>query len=120
MNYMEIENFKSLLLKMVKQGCEVKSHTFGVEGRAVGVGFKPYWTNPGDSKIDKIEFNVLDKRGRIMPFYLNNVIGCDIIPKDDENVDQSKKLLFDLHIFSPSKAREKEPYDKIAVEIYMK
>jgi hypothetical protein len=78
MNYKEIESFKSILLQMVKQGCSIKNDDFSVDGRVAGVGFKPYWTYPTDSKINKLEFNILDNRGRIAPFYLYNIIGCDV------------------------------------------
>jgi hypothetical protein len=119
MNYKEIESFKSILLQMVKQGCSIKNDDFSVDGRVAGVGFKPYWTYPTDSKINKLEFNILDNRGRIAPFYLYNIIGCDVTAQDGVSLDKSKNLKLDIHVFSPSKVRDSEPYDKISIQINM-
>lgn len=119
MNYKEIESFKSSLLQMVKQGCRIKNDVFNVDGRIVAVGFKPYWTNPEDSKIDKVEFNILDDYGRVFPFYLYHVVGWDIAPRDDTTLDKSKNLDLNIHVFSPKKVRDSEPFDKISIQLYM-
>lgn len=118
MNYREIENLKSLLLQMAKQGYRLRNDTFGIDGKIVGLGFKPYWTNPADSKIHKLEFNVSDNYGKVIPFYFYNVVGFNITAKDGARLDKSKDLSFEIQVFTPDKTREKEPYDKVSVQIY--
>jgi len=68
MNYQEIEKLKAVLTKMMKKGCMLMIPAYGAEGRIVSIGFRPYWTNPGDSKIEKLEINFVDNRGRVVPF----------------------------------------------------
>jgi len=41
---------KAVLTKMMKKGCMLMIPAYGAEGRIVSIGFRPYWTNPGDSK----------------------------------------------------------------------
>lgn len=117
MNYKEIESFKYSLLNLVRKGCQVHIPEYGVRGRIIGVGFKPYWTNPVDSKIEKLEFNILDNHGRLIPFNFFNVIGYNIVSYDGRGIDEADNLSIDIHVYSPNKANEKEPGDKVRVDI---
>ena len=117
MNHKEIESLKATLARLVGHGCKMKNDVYGVNGRVVGVGFRPFWTNPADSKIEKLEFNFVDANGRVRPFYLYNVIGYDIVSYDADRLDNSRNISFDIHVYSPNKGRDEEPYDKIRIDI---
>lgn len=112
----EIEKLKSKLMQLTKSGCKIKNDTYGIDGRIIGIGFKPLWANASDSKIDKVEFEFVDSAGRIRPFFLYNIVGFEVVSSDGERDEDSKNVNFDIHIFSPSKARTEEPYDKIRIE----
>lgn len=118
MNYREIEEFKSTLMQILKKGCRVKIDTYGIDGKIIGVGFKPYWTNPADSKIDKVEFDILCDNGKIMPFYLQNVIGSHIKAQDGKDLGISRNLCLEIYTYSLSRASDSEPYDKLSLLIY--
>ncbi|MCX7923485.1 MAG: hypothetical protein N3B21_15970 [Clostridia bacterium] len=117
MNRKQIETLKSTLSRLAMQGCKIQSSTYGIAGRLVGIGFKPYWTNPADSKIEKLELNFIDEHGRIRPFYLYNIVGYDIVSYDGRDILNSKNISLDIRVFSPNKSIDKEPYDKISLEI---
>lgn len=117
MNHKDIESLKFTLTNLVRQGCKLTCEAYGVDGRVVGVGFRPFWTNPVDSKIEKLEFNFIDNYGRIMPFYLYNVIGYDVVSRDGPRLDNPKNISLDMHVFSPNKQRDANPHDKIRINI---
>ncbi|HEX9062140.1 MAG TPA: hypothetical protein VF941_18335 [Clostridia bacterium] len=116
MNVNEIEILKGALSQMVMKGCTVKNDTYKVEGKVVGIGFKPYWSNPYDSKIEKLELNILNRYGRIIPFVFNNIIGYDILSHDGASINDSKNISLDIHVFS-NRRDLNEPYEKIKVDI---
>lgn len=117
MNYTEIERLKLTLTSLVRQGCRVKVPAYGVEGRVIGVGFKPYWTNNIDSKIDKLEFNIMDNYGRVFPFNFNYVTGYDVITKDANRFEDSKNVSMDIVVYSPNKSRDENFSEKVRLEI---
>ncbi|MGI6705016.1 MAG: hypothetical protein ACOX6S_01720 [Clostridia bacterium] len=114
---MKIEAFKFTLAEMVRQGCRIRIADQNITGRIVGIGFKPFWTGPADSKIARLDFNYLDDRGRLHTYRFHDIIGYDVISNEDTNKKDSETTLFDLYVFSPSKANTAEPYDKIRLEL---
>jgi hypothetical protein len=119
MNYIDIERLKYALANLVRQGCRIKIPNYGIDGKVVGVGFKPYWTNPYDSKIDKLEFNILDNYGQIFPFYFNYITGYDVLSHDGREFEDSKNINIDIFMYSPNKARARneESSEKVHIEI---
>lgn len=117
MNYKEIEELKSALTNMMKKGSTLRVPAYGASGKVVGIGFKPYWTNPGDSKIEKLEINFMDASGRVIPFNFFNIIGYEVISRDGKDINETDNVSLDIHVYSPLKSRGAEPYDKIRIEI---
>ena len=117
MNYNEIESLKYVLTNLAKKGCVLRIPAYGVEGRVVGIGFKPYWTDRIDSKIDKLEFNLLDSLGRVVPFSFHYVTGYDIISQDDKRFENSESIALDIYVYSPNKSRDKEPSEKVRMHM---
>jgi len=122
LNLQEIEKLKSILTQFVMQGCHMQcipnqNASLSATGRVVGVGFRPLWSSPIDSKIEKIELNYIDQRGALQPYSLYNVIGYDIVSYDGENIENSDNISFDMHVYSPLKATSTEPYDKVRLTI---
>ncbi len=116
-NRNEIGNLKSAITNLAMGGCKLRIDSMGLEGKILGVGFKPFWTNPLDSKIEKIEFNFMDNRGKVVPFYLYNIVGYDVVSFDGQRLDNSKNVALDIHVFSAAKSGGEEPYDKVRLEI---
>lgn len=123
MNLQEIEKLKSILTQFIMKGCQMQcvspqNTSLKVGGRVVGVGFKPLWSSPIDSKIDKLELNYIDQRGTLQPYSLYNVIGYDIVSYDGNEVEDSDRISFDIHVYSPIKSASQEPFDKIRIDIH--
>ncbi|WP_341876771.1 hypothetical protein [Defluviitalea saccharophila] len=123
MNLQEIEKLKSILTQFVMKGCHMQcisnqNNSLKAAGRVVGVGFRPLWSSPIDSKIEKIELNYIDQRGTLQPYSLYNVVGYDIVSYDGENIEDSDHISFDMHVYSPIKAASTEPYDKVRISIH--
>jgi hypothetical protein len=117
MNYNEIEALKNILANLSRKGCRLRIPSYGIDGRLVGIGFKPYWTTPTDTKIEKIEFNVIDSFGRTAPFILSYITGYDVISGNDSEPDGPKVMDFDFHVYSPGNSRFKQPNEKVRVEM---
>lgn len=117
MNYKQIENLKFALLNLARQGCRLNIPSHGVSGRIIGVGFKPYWTSPLDSKIEKMEINYVDDTGNVIPFNLHNITKYDVISNDGTGYESMQNACMDIHVFSQSNGRDEEPYEKVRVEI---
>ena len=117
MNYAEIERLKLTLTNFTRRGCGIRLPAYGVEGRVVGIGFKPYWTNPVDSKIDKLELNIMDNYGRVVPFNFNYVTGYDVLSQDGRQFEDSKSVSLDILVYSPDKARQEDSSQKVRLEI---
>lgn len=117
MNYNEIENLKSVFMHLVKKGCRLKNEKLSIDGRIIGIGFKPYWTNPSDTKIDKLEFNYQNNSGKIEPLYLHNVIGYDVVSHDGGEHENIRNITVDLHVYSEAKNRESEPFEKVRISL---
>jgi hypothetical protein len=116
-DYKAIDELKSEITNLVKDGKFIGISQFRISGKVIGAGFKPYWTSRYDSKIDKLELNILNKSGAIIPFVFNNIVGYEKSLEDLVSENDSSKKYLEIHVFSPNKAREKEPYDKIRLEI---
>lgn len=117
MNYKQIENLKLALLSLARQGCRLDIPSHGINGRIIGVGFKPYWTSPVDSKIEKLEINYIDGSDRIVPFSFHNIIGYDVISNDGTGYESMENACMDIHVFSQSKSRDEESIEKVRIEI---
>ncbi|MCX7708314.1 MAG: hypothetical protein N2484_00525 [Clostridia bacterium] len=117
MDYKKIESFKLAILSLAKRGCRIRISSYGIEGRIVGVGFKPYWTVPGDSVIEKLEITYIDQKGRLVPFSFNKIVGYEVISNDGRGYDSMKNACMDIHIFSGKKNRKEEPLEKVRIEI---
>lgn len=117
MNYSEIEKLKSIITNLMQRGSRLKVPAHNVDGKIIGVGFKPYWTNPTDSKIEKLEINFMDSYGRIIPFNFYNITRYSVISHDDQRLENSQNVSLDIHLFAPHKVRDEEPYEKIRVDI---
>jgi len=115
MNYREIERLKYTLMNLARKGCELKIPDYGVKGKILGVGFNPYWTNPADSKINKLEFDIIDKSGQIVPVKFNYIMEYNILHHDAERFEDSKGISMDIVIYSPE-LRDKDSSRKIRLE----
>jgi len=115
MDYKDIEKFKSVMMHLVSKGCNVSIPEYGVYGRLVGVGYKPYWTSPGDNIIKKLELNIANACGQIIQFKLDNVIGYKVVSYDANRPGNPDNLNLEIHFFSPAKTRGTESIDKISI-----
>jgi hypothetical protein len=68
--------------------------------------------------FEKLEINLMDDRGKIIPFSLFNIVNYDVLSNDGKGYDSMKNASLDIHVYSTSKARDKEPVEKIRVEIF--
>ncbi|HEX2926016.1 MAG TPA: hypothetical protein VHP38_07125 [Ruminiclostridium sp.] len=117
MNYKQIESLKFALLNLARQGCRVSIPSYGINGRIIAMGFKPYWTSPVDSKIEKLEINYVDDYGRIVPFNFHNIISYNVISNDGTGFENMRNACVEFHVFSQSKSRDEEPIEKVLIEI---
>jgi len=117
MNYRLIEELKAFFTKAAQKGCIVRIPSHNVKGRIVGVGFKPYWTSPADSKLEKLELNIADPAGRIIPFNFWNVIGYSFVSNDCKSISDSGRTGINIHVYNPFAKKDSEPYDKVLVEL---
>jgi len=112
-----IEKLKAVLTKMMKKGCMLMIPAYGAEGRIVSIGFRPYWTNPGDSKIEKLEINFVDNRGRVVPLCIYSIIGYEIVSFEGRSLEDAKNISLDIHSYANVKGRKAEKYDTLHLEI---
>jgi hypothetical protein len=117
MNPQQIEKLKSILVHKASRGCKMRILSHVINGRLIGVGFKPYWSGPHDSKIDKLEFNYADNWGKVHTYHICDVVGYDIHYDEEEDFDPFRCKSLDIYAFSPMKSRQKEPYEKIHMEL---
>lgn len=118
MDYREIEGLKSFLMDRLREGYRISIDPIGIDGKLIGIGFRPYWTNLGDSKIDKLEFNILKDNGQIIPIRLNNLVGYKITAQDDISSPDVKNLNLHIMLYSPNKLVGEDPYDRINLRLY--
>lgn len=117
MNYAEIERFKFTLTNLIRQGCRISLPAYEVDGRLISVGFKPYWTNTSDWKIDRLEFNIMDSNRRVIPFNFNYVTGYDVLSQDGRRFEDSKSISMDIHVYTPDKTREENSGEKVRLDM---
>lgn len=119
MNPRDIEGFKSALMGLLSRGCKVNIPSHGISGRIVGIGFKPYWTGPADSKIEKLELNIFEDSGRLVPFSIFNIIDYKIISRDPEKLDirQIGNLVLEIIFYTPNGSSEEGRGDKVRIEL---
>jgi len=83
MNYQEIEKLKAVLTKMMKR---LYAYDSGLWSRRKNC---KYWIQAlldksGDSKIEKLEINFVDNRGRVVPLCIYSIIGYEIVSLREE------------------------------------
>ncbi|MCX7747565.1 MAG: hypothetical protein N2645_11875 [Clostridia bacterium] len=118
MDYKKIESLKLTLLNLSRQGCRINIPARGVTGKVISVGFKPYWTSQLDSKIEKLEINIMDDYGRIIPYLFYNVIGFDVISEGERGNDSSKNASLDIHVYSAKRNRDDQLMEKVRIDMF--
>lgn len=115
MDYMDINRLKNLFSDMLKNQHTLKSMELGIEGKLIAVGYKPYWTNRQDSKIETLELNFLSG-GIMVPIVLRNVVNYELYPKKNK---KNRVNAIELILLSPFllSRNAREVYDKIKIEI---
>lgn len=119
MNYKEIESLKLALLSLARKGCKLRIPSAGISGRVVGVGFRPYWTGPLDSIIEKLEINYMDDLGKVRNHCFLAVTGYDVVSNDGRGYDSMKNACIDLQTLSAKNDRGKQKNETVRLEIYM-
>lgn len=119
MNYVEIDRLKGIFLNMLKNENTIRSIDLGIDGKLMAVGYKPYWTSPQDSKIEKLELNFLSSRGIMVPLILRNIVDYELYPKEGRRNKKYRVNTVELIMLSPymNPRDVKNLYDKIKIEI---
>lgn len=91
----------------------------GIEGKLIAIGYKPYWTNRQDSKIETLELNFLSSNGIMVPIILRNVVNYELYPKEGKKSKKYRVNMMELLLLSPYmlSRNSKDVYDKIKLEI---
>jgi hypothetical protein len=116
-DYNDIENLKQALSNLARQGCRLRIPSHGIDGKVIGVGFKPFWTGSVDTKIEKLEFDYIDSTRRAVTFSLYNITDYSVISHDGKGYDSLKNAGIDFKTFSPGKNRGEESYEKVHIDI---
>ena len=119
MNYKEIESLKLALLSLSRKGCSIKIPSAGLNGKIIGVGFKPYWTGPMDSIIEKLEINYIDENGRVKTYHMNAITGYEVLSNDGRGYDSMKRASIDFRVYSADKGSERSKDETIKVDLYI-
>lgn len=118
MNYNQIEKLKSTMINISKNGSRLRIPSCGISGRIVGVGFKPFWTSPADSKIEKLEINFVDDFGNLVPFRFFNIVDYDVVDREDRGKDKIKSISLDIHVCSFNQTINRETVEKVRLELF--
>ncbi|OPX43183.1 hypothetical protein CLHUN_29330 [Ruminiclostridium hungatei] len=119
MDYMDIDRLKNLFSDMLRNQSTLRSMDLGIEGKLIAIGYKPYWTNRQDSKIETLELNFIDKRGVMVPIILKNVVDYELYPKEGKKSKKYRANMIEIILLSPYmlSRNSKDVYDKIKLEI---
>ncbi len=119
MDYMDIDRLKNLFSDMLRNQWTLRSMDLGIEGKLIGIGYKPYWTNRQDSKIETLELNFLGSRGVMVPIILKNVVDYELYPKEGKKSKKYRANMIEVILLSPYmlSRNSKDVYDKIKLEI---
>ncbi len=119
MDYMDIDRLKNLFSDMLRNQWTLRSMDLGIEGKLIGIGYKPYWTNRQDSKIETLELNFLGSRGVMVPIILKNVVDYELYPKEGKKSKKYRANMIEFILLSPYMLtrNSKDVYDKIKLEI---
>ena len=119
MDYMEIDKLKDLFSDMLRKQNILRSMDLGIEGRLIAVGYKPYWTNRQDSKIETLELNFQNSNGAMIPIILRNVVNYELLPKEGRKNKKYRVNMIEIMLLSPYmlSKNSKDVYDKIRIEI---
>lgn len=104
---------------MLKNQDNLRSIDLGIDGKLIAIGYKPYWTNKNDSKIEKLELNFLSSRGIMVPLILNNIVDYELYPKEGKRNKKYRINTIELMILSPYIRHQdaKDIFDKVKFEI---
>jgi len=116
---MDIDRLKNLFSDMLRNQSTLRSMDLGIEGKLIAIGYKPYWTNRQDSKIETLELNFIDKRGVMVPIILKNVVDYELYPKEGKKSKKYRANMIEIILLSPYmlSRNSKDVYDKIKLEI---
>ena len=114
MDYAEIESLKALTTNLIKQGCRLKIPKYGVDGKLDSIGFKPHPNCNLSQNVDKIEFNILDDYGQVVPFSFCHIAGCKISTQDSKDNELPESISLNILVSTPS---QKEEVEKILIDI---
>jgi len=119
LDYMDIDRLKNLFSDMLRNQSTLRSMDLGIEGKLIAIGYKPYWTNRQDSKIETLELNFIDKRGVMVPIILKNVVDYELYPKEGKKSKKYRANMIEIILLSPYmlSRNSKDVYDKIKLEI---
>lgn len=119
MNNMDIDRLKNLFSDMLRNQNTLRSMDLGVDGKLIGIGYKPFWTSRQDSKIETLEFNFLSSNGVMVPIILKNVVDYELYPKEGKRNKKYRVNMIELMLLSPYMLarNSKDVYDKIKLEI---
>ncbi len=119
MDYMDIDRLKNLFSDMLRNQWTLRSMDLGIEGKLIAIGYKPYWTNRQDSKIETLELNFLGSRGVMVPIILKNVVDYELYPKEGKKSKKYRANMIEFILLSPYmlSRNSKDVYDKIKLEI---
>ncbi len=119
MDYMDIDRLKNLFSDMLRNQYTLRSMDLGIDGKLIAVGYKPYWTNRQDSKIEALELNFYNNQGIMVPIILRNVVNYELYPKEGKRNKKYRVNMVELMMLSPYMLarNSKDVYDKIKLEI---
>ncbi|MDF2986351.1 MAG: hypothetical protein K0R50_1861 [Eubacterium sp.] len=104
---------------MLRNQYALRSMDLGIDGKLIAIGYKPYWTNRQDSKIETLELNFLSNKGIMVPIILRNVVNYELYPKEGRRNKKYRVNTIELMMLSPYmlSRNSKDVYDKIKLEI---
>lgn len=119
MNFIDIDRLKNLFSELLKKQCTLRSMDLGINGKLIGIGYRPYWTSRQDTKIETLELNFLDSKGIMVPIILRNVVNYELLPKEGRRNKKYKVNLIEIMLLSPYMLakNDKEAFDKIKLEV---
>lgn len=117
MDYKKIEALKNALRSLARKGCKVSIPSFGISGMLVGIGFSPYWTAAADSMMEKLEIDIQDVNGRVIPFYFYRIVDYDVLSRDGKDIEEMKNASMDIHVLSRGSKKGDLEVEKIRLDV---
>lgn len=120
MNYKEIDILKSVFADIMRNQNILRSTDLGLDGRLMAVGYSPFWTGRNDSKIEKIELNLMSSRGIMVPLILKNIINYELHPEEGRRNMRNKVNrinAIELIMLSPYNSPARDIFDRVKFEV---